>query len=64
MARNSVVFTVTFHSVEEIQLLVASISNVLNKAVVAISGVMITLSVIQMIIKQMYSITEEVRRSI
>ena len=63
-ARNSVVFNVEFHSVEEIQLLVASVSNVLNKAVVAISGVMITLSVLQMIIREMYSITEEVRRKI
>jgi hypothetical protein len=62
VARNSVVFTVEFHSVEEIHLLVASISNVLNKAVIAISGVMITLSVLQAIIKQMASIVEEVRR--
>jgi hypothetical protein len=39
-------------------------SNVLNKAVVAISSVMITLSVLQIILKEMYSITEEVRRSV
>jgi hypothetical protein len=64
VARNSVVFTVEFHSIEEIQLLVASISSVLNRAVVAISGVMITLSVLQMIIRQMSSIAEEVRRRI
>jgi hypothetical protein len=62
MARNSVVFTVEFHSIEEIQLLVASVSNILNKAVQAIASVMITLSVLQIIIKQMASITEEVRR--
>jgi hypothetical protein len=62
VARNSVVFTVTFHSTEEIQLLVASVSSMLNKAVVSISGVMITMSVLQIIIRQMASITEEVRR--
>jgi hypothetical protein len=63
-ARNSVVFTVEFHSIEEIQLLVASISSVLNKAVVAISGAMITMSVLQIILREMGAIAEEVRRRI
>jgi len=61
MARNSIVFMVAFSSVETIELLVASITNVLNRAIQTITTVMITASVLQKIFGELSTILREVR---
>jgi len=63
-ARNSVVFTVQFSSTETIELLVASISNILNRAVQSITTVMVVTSVMQVIFKELGKITQEVRQKV
>jgi hypothetical protein len=63
-ARNSVVVTVTFASVVEIELLVRSIQNVLNQAVQTIVSVLVTTSVLQVIFTQLGEIMKEVREKV
>jgi hypothetical protein len=63
-ARNSVVVTVTFASVVEIELLVRSIQNVLNQAVQTIVSVLVTTSVLQVIFTQLGDIMREVRERV
>jgi hypothetical protein len=60
-ARNSVVFTVEFASTLEIQMVVASVTNVLNRAVASISTVMILSGVLQVVLRELNTIMEEVR---
>jgi hypothetical protein len=60
-ARNSVVFTVEFASTLEIQMVVASVTNVLNRAVASISTVMILSGVLQVVFRELNTIMEEVR---
>jgi hypothetical protein len=61
-ARNSVVMTVTFASVVEIELLVASIQSILNRAVVTISSVVVVASVLSIIFQELGKIMQEVRQ--
>jgi len=61
MARNSVVFTVTFHSEETIELFVGSITNILNRMLQAIATVMITIGVLNQVIVQLKSAIQEVK---
>jgi len=60
-ARNSIVFTVAFHSIETIELLVASVTNILNRAVQTIVTVMLTVSILQKIFAELGGILQEVR---
>jgi hypothetical protein len=64
IARNSIVMTVTFASVVEIELLVRSIQNVLNQAVQTIVTILVTTSVLQVIFTQLGDIMKEVREKI
>lgn len=61
-ARNSVVMTVTFASIVEIELLVASIQNILNRAVTTISSVVVVTSVLSIIFQELGKIMQEVRQ--
>jgi hypothetical protein len=64
MARNSVVFTVVFSSTEVIELLVASVTNMLNRALQSITTVMVLTSVLQTIFGELGKIVQEVRQKI
>jgi hypothetical protein len=63
-ARNSVVMTVTFASVVEIELLVASIQNIINRAVATISSVITLTSVLSIIFQEFGKIMQEVRQRV
>jgi len=63
-ARNSIVFTVQFSSSETIELLVASITNVLNRALQSITTVMVLTSVLQIIFGELGKIVQEVREKV
>lgn len=60
-ARNSVVFTVTFHSVETIELITGSITNILNRTIQTIVTVMLTFSILTQVINQLREALQEVR---
>ena len=60
-ARNSVVITVEFASVVELELLVASIQNTLNRAVQSITSVLVTASVLNVIFNEVGKLLREVR---
>ena len=61
-ARNSVVFTVTFASVETIEMFVGSISNLLNRSLQIMTTVMLTAGVITRIIGLLRETLQEVAR--
>ncbi|MDW8086295.1 MAG: hypothetical protein RMI45_08700 [Ignisphaera sp.] len=62
MARNSVVFTVQFASPVTVEIIVSSITNLLNRTVQTITTIMIISSVFNYIVKEMREVIEEVRR--
>ena len=62
IARNSVVFTVQFASVEVVEILVSSITNMLNRALSSIVTVILVASVLQTVFRELGSVFEEVRR--
>jgi hypothetical protein len=63
-ARNSVVITVTFESIVEIELLIASIQNILNRAVTTIMSVVVVASVLNIIFQELGKVVQEVRKRV
>jgi len=62
--RNSVVITVEFHSIEEIEIIVGNVTNILNQGLNAIVSLMILFGVMRFILEEIYSLPTEIQAEV